>query len=242
MLSEKQNVDFEIKSTQNEITPKLVVAIDGPAASGKGTLGRKIAERYNLEYLDTGSLYRAVALAMVMANGDPECDLDVRAALNMIGRNITPELLCSCELRSPKVSQMSSKVAALPIVREYLLDHQRNFSKNPPPHKNGVVLDGRDIGTVVCPEADIKLFVTATPEVRAERRYAELKEKNTDMLLTTVLQDIKTRDERDSQREVAPLVIAKDAFVIDTSKLNVTETLDHALDVMRSQMVEASSE
>jgi len=162
---------LELLNVTQSAPHKIVIAVDGPAASGKGTLARKIAERLGYAYLDTGALYRAVALATLEIAGDPSRIEDVKPAVGIIKRNLTQELLSSHALRRPDVSEAASKVAALPEVRSELLEFQREFAKNPPGDVGGVVLDGRDIGTVVCPGADIKLFVTATPEERARRRF-----------------------------------------------------------------------
>lgn len=239
--------DLVSKKIQDQRSPetqtaKMVIAIDGPAASGKGTLARRIADRFNFEYLDTGSLYRAVALCMVMANGNPDSEIDVKAALNTLGRNMTSELLESPELRSELVSRMSSKVAALPMVREYLLDFQREFAKNPPAHRNGVVLDGRDIGSVVCPNAEVKLFITATAEIRAARRFNELQSKGVQISFDEVLEDIKVRDQRDRDRSASPMIVSDDAFMVDTSDMDIAQTFDHSLNLIRAKLMSDTSE
>jgi len=227
--------------TQKENNSKIVIAIDGPAASGKGTLAQSMADRFGYAYLDTGSLYRAVAFALLAAGGDVENEKDVKTALDMINENLTPELLASEQLRTSDVSQASSKVAALPLVREFLLDYQRNFIENPPFGVAGVILDGRDIGTVVCPDADIKMFVTANVEARAQRRYEELKEKGQDVTAEQVLLDIKQRDARDGARALAPMRAAKDAFTLDTSNLKCSEVLGEAVNLLRARMIEKTA-
>ena len=204
----------------------MVVAIDGPAARGKGTLSRRIAEHYGFAHLDTGALYRAVGLAVVRAGGDPA---DAIAATEA-ARKLTPgdDILSDPALRHDTAAQAASKVAVVPEVREALLDFQRRFASNPPGNARGAVLDGRDIGTVVCPKADVKFFVTASVEVRAARRLKELQERGIPAIPGDVLEDMKARDERDSQRAVAPLRPADDAFVLDTSALDADQAFDAA--------------
>jgi len=183
-----------------------VIAVDGPAASGKGTLARRLAARYGLRHLDTGLVYRAVGLKVLSEGLDP-----VAAA-----GAVTLADLDRPELRSEEVAQAASKVAAIPEVRTALRALQRRFAETPP----GAVLDGRDIGTVVFPDAGAKIFVDASQELRAERRHRELLERGVASIYSRVLQDMKARDARDRDREVAPLTPAKDALVIDSSKLD----------------------
>jgi cytidylate kinase len=228
---------------EGQSTPqkKIVIAVDGPAASGKGTLARRLAERLGYAYLDTGALYRAVGLATLETGGNPANWSEVSMAVDIIRRNLTPELLSNPALRSPEVSDAASKVAAIPEVRQALLDYQREFAANPPGNVGGAVLDGRDIGTVICPHADIKFFVTASVEERARRRFEELKITSPDKGATTnqaqVLADLKRRDERDQSRNIAPTMAAEDAYVVDTTSLNITETLDEAINVIRSRFL-----
>jgi cytidylate kinase len=216
---------------------KIVISVDGPAASGKGTLAKKLAERLGYAWLDTGALYRAVGFAVLEAGGDPSNERDAVAAVGIVKRNLTPELLASPALRAPAVSDAASKVAAVPAVRAELLDVQRRFAANPPDGLGGSVLDGRDIGTVVCPEADIKFFVTASAEERARRRAAETAGAD----YAVILADIKVRDERDSTRATAPTRPAEDAYIIDTTKLGIGETLEEAIAVIRSKFLEESA-
>lgn len=198
----------------------MIIAIDGPAAAGKGTLARRVAEHFGLAYLDTGAIYRAVGLTVLRSGGNPA---DTAAALEA-ARALTPEDLARLqrdpELRSEAAGQAASQVAAQQPVRDALLDFQRRFAKEPPDGTKGAVLDGRDIGTVVCPDADHKIFVTASPEVRARRRIKELREKGIEVIESRVLQDMKERDARDRERSVAPLRPAEGAFVLDTSDLD----------------------
>jgi len=202
----------------------IVVAIDGPAAAGKGTLARRVAQDLNLAYLDTGLLYRATGFAVLQNGGDPA---DEKLAL-AAAQNLRPGDLENDNLRKDDAAQAASKVAAIQSVRGELLDFQRRFATTPPAGMNGVVLDGRDIGTVVCPDADVKLFVTASTEVRAERRLKELQERGLEAIYAQVLQDMKDRDARDSQRAAAPLKAAGDAVVLDTSDLDIEEVIAQA--------------
>ncbi|UKJ74299.1 (d)CMP kinase [Azospirillum brasilense] len=199
----------------------LVIAIDGPAAAGKGTLSKRIAQAYGFAHLDTGALYRAVGVGVLRAGGDPA---DAEAAAQA-ARALRPEdgILNDPALRNDEAAQAASKVAVVPAVRAALLDFQRRFAAAPPGGAPGAVLDGRDVGTVVCPNADAKLFVTASVEVRAERRLKELRERGIPAIPSDVLEDMKARDARDSQRTVAPLLPAADAFVLDTSALDADQ-------------------
>jgi CMP/dCMP kinase len=215
----------------------VVIAVDGPAASGKGTLARKLADRFGYAYLDTGALYRAVAYAVLEIGGDPSDINSVRLVLDTLVRSITPELLANPALREHHVSEAASKVAALTEVRIALIDFQREFAKNPPGGAGGAVLDGRDIGTIICPEADMKFFVTASAEERAKRRFKELWPTRSDLTLEKVLEDIRARDERDSTRKSAPTAAAVDAYTIDTTALTPDAVVDEAVHVMISRML-----
>lgn len=202
----------------------MIIALDGPAAAGKGTLAKRLAKHYGLNYLDTGSLYRATGLAVLRAGGDPEDP----AAAEKAARSLTEELRTSPDLRAEATAQAASKVAAIPAVRAALLEFQRSFAATPP----GAVLDGRDIGTVVCPAAEVKIFVTASVEKRAERRFKELLDKGETAIWDAVLQDMKERDARDSGRSVAPLVPAADAVVLDTSELDADGAFAAAVSII----------
>lgn len=198
----------------------MIIAIDGPAASGKGTLARKIAAEMGIPYLDTGSLYRAVGLFTIRRGGDPADAADAISAANKLNINdFQPQ-----DLRTEEAGNAASKVAAIPGVRAALLAYQRAFAAKP----EGAVMDGRDIGTVVCPHADAKIFVTASLAVRVERRIKELREKGESVNEQRVWEDMAARDARDSDRSVAPLRPADDAFVLDTSALNADEALASA--------------
>ena len=203
----------------------LVVAVDGPSAAGKGTLGRGIARHFGLAFLDTGLLYRATAARLLRAGQDPN---DPQAAEES-AKALQFAEVDSPALRDDAVAQAASKVAAISPVREALLGLQRQFAANPPPgprgEVRGAVLDGRDIGTVVCPGATAKLFVTASLEARACRRHQELLARTGESIYARVLQDMKERDARDSSRPVAPLTPAPDAMVLDTTALDAEAAL-----------------
>jgi CMP/dCMP kinase len=194
----------------------FVVAIDGPAASGKGTLARRLAACLGLAHLETGALYRATGLLVLEGGGDPA---DPAAAITA-ARRVDAGMLSDPRLRSEAVAAASSVVAAIPEVRAALLDFQRNFAAHPPAPARGAVLDGRDIGSVVCPAADVKLFVTASPEVRAQRRLAELQASGLMAIYEDVLRELKDRDARDAERSTAPLAAPPDAIVVDTTALD----------------------
>ena len=206
----------------------FVVAIDGPAASGKGTLARRLAERFGLAHLDTGKLYRATALLLLETGTDPADPAAAEAA----ACRVDPAMLGDARVNNEDVARASSVVAAIPAVRAVLLAFQREFAAHPPPPAIGAVLDGRDIGTAVCPDAAVKLFVTASAEARAERRLRELRQRGATAIYGDVLQDMKERDARDSERRVAPLAAAPDAVIIDTTGLDADQVLDLASDII----------
>jgi cytidylate kinase len=206
----------------------IVIAIDGPAASGKGTLARRIARHFGLAHLDTGKLYRATALAVLDAGGDP---YDAPAA-EKAARNLDLSFLDDPRLRGDEVADAASIVAAIPAVRAALLEAQRRFAHHPPGPAKGAVIDGRDIGTVVCPDATVKLFVNASVESRAKRRVKELRESGAEAIYDTVLQGMKERDARDSGRRVAPLSAAPDAVTIDTTLLGLDQVFERASDLI----------
>jgi cytidylate kinase len=199
----------------------MIIAIDGPAASGKGTIARQIAQIYGLHHLDTGLLYRAVAKAMLDAGYAPD---DTERAIAAAAA-LDPKKFDESALKTQKITEASSVVAAIPQVREALMNYQRAFAVQPP----GAVLDGRDIGTVIAPGADVKLFVVASPEVRAARRVAELRGRGETADEAEVLADLRRRDERDSRRTAAPLVQAPDAHLLDTTHLSVDAALRAAI-------------
>jgi CMP/dCMP kinase len=198
----------------------FIIAVDGPAAAGKGTLARRLAQHLGLPYLDTGLLYRAVGRRVLDAGADPADPIAAVTAATAL----TPEDMDRLNLRGPEADAAASKVAAIPAVRAALLDFQRRFGA-----VRGAVLDGRDIGTVVFPEARVKLFVTARPEVRARRRYAELLARGVAPTLGQVAKDMADRDARDANRGVAPLRPAEDARLLDTSDLDADAVFEAAL-------------
>jgi cytidylate kinase len=206
------------------MTRPFVIAIDGPAGSGKGTLAAALARRFSLAHLDTGRIYRATAAVVLRAGGDP-ADAGVAAAA---ARGLDFALLGDPGLRDEAVGNAASVVANIPAVRAALLEWQREFARHPPAPAQGAVLDGRDIGTVVCPDAPVKLFVTASAEERAWRRVRELRESGVEAIYSAVLQDIEERDARDSGRRVAPLSAAPDAVTIDTTGLDPDAVLELA--------------
>ena len=203
----------------------MIIAIDGPSASGKGTLAKRLAAHLGYAHLDTGKIYRAVGMAVMRAAQDPANDGAAIAA----ARALDPATLGDPELIGDDAAIAASKVAAITAVRDVLLQFQRDFAARPPGGVGGAVLDGRDIGTVVCPGADVKLYVVASAEVRAERRHKELLERGEDSIYASVLQDMKYRDNRDSNRPVAPLKPADDAFIPDTSELDADQAFKAAL-------------
>ncbi|MET7246599.1 (d)CMP kinase [Methylobacterium sp. EM32] len=202
----------------------MIIAIDGPAASGKGTLAKRLAQHYRLPHLDTGLLYRAVALTLL----DAERDLADAAAAAAAARALQPAFLADPRLRGSAMGEAASIVSAQPAVRAALLDWQRRFAGS----AEGAVLDGRDIGTVVCPDAAVKLFVTASAEERARRRHRELDGRGDPISYEAVLADILRRDARDADRDAAPLRVAEDAVVLDTTALDADAAFRAATDVV----------
>ncbi len=196
------------------MTEPFTIAIDGPAAAGKGTISKAVAAHFDCAHLDTGLLYRAVGARMLLGVAPGQAARDLRA-----------DDLTADDLRSPEVAQAASRVAVLPEVRAALLDFQRSFARR----AGGAVLDGRDIGTVICPQAEVKLFVTASAEVRATRRYDELVAKGAQVTPAQVLADVRERDARDSDRAAAPLKPADDAVIIDTSQMSIDDAVAAAI-------------
>ncbi|TCR68845.1 cytidylate kinase [Bosea sp. BK604] len=206
---------------------RLVIAVDGPAASGKGTLARRLAAHYGLPYLDTGLLYRMVARAML----DDDRDIHDAAAAEHVVASFDQSGFAEETLRGREIGEAASVVAAMPAVRKGLIERQRSFAAQP----QGAVLDGRDIGTVICPDAPAKLFVTATPEVRAARRHKELAGRGEAATFEGILADIRRRDARDSGRSDAPLKAAEDAVILDTSALTVEEAVVAAITIVNAR-------
>lgn len=204
----------------------MIIAIDGPAASGKGTLGKRLAEHFGFAHLDTGLLYRGVARALIDA-GLPLDDADAAARA---AEALDLARLDEDRLRGAEMGEAASVVAAFPGVRAALVDLQRRFARRP----EGAVLDGRDIGTAICPDADVKIFVTASPEERATRRHRELVRRGEDMGFETVLADIRRRDARDSGRASAPLRAAQDARLLDTTDLDIEAAFRAAVSIVEN--------
>jgi len=209
-----------------------VIAVDGPAASGKGTIARALAKQFRLPHMDTGLLYRAVALNLWRWGGDPRQEFEALRACDELSLDASDP-----ELRSEPVSKIASMVSAYSSVRAALLDRQQDFAGQ----SGGAVLDGRDIGTVIAPDADVKLFVTATAEVRAQRRLRELVMRGMAAHYEDVLADIRSRDARDAGRDVAPLKAASDALVLDTSGLDPDQAIAEALRMVEEQLARAPS-
>ena len=218
----------------------MIITIDGPAAAGKGTLASAIAEKYKYAYFDTGMVYRAVGLQMIMNNKDLA---DEKSAIEY-ARNLSFPLMVELskhpDFRSAKGGQSASVVSSITEVRSALLAMQQNFALNPifadGSKANGVVYDGRDTGTVICPKAELKLFITASPEVRAKRRYEEFQQKGSSQTYEEVLADIIARDERDSKRSTAPLKPAEDAIIIDTSDLSIAEVFSQVDKIIKTKI------
>jgi len=204
-----------------------VIAVDGPAASGKGTIAQALARHFGLPHMDTGMLYRQVALNLWRWGGDPSSEFEALRACHELG--LDPD---DPELRSEPVSRIASAVSAYAAVRAALLERQQDFAGQ----ASGAVLDGRDIGTVIAPDADVKLFVTAAPETRAKRRMGELLARGMPSHYDDVLADIRARDERDSHREVAPLKPAADAIILDTTDLDVDAAVAEAIRLVEERL------
>ncbi|MFS2108717.1 (d)CMP kinase [Sphingomonas sp. Sphisp140] len=204
----------------------MIIAVDGPAASGKGTIARALAQHYGLPHLDTGLLYRAVAATVLREDLDPSREADAVSACSF-----EDYLLDDPWLRTDEVGKVASVVSAHPLVRAALLNRQKKFARQP----GGAVLDGRDIGTVIAPDADVKLFVKATPMIRAQRRHLELRKNGVLTSLDKVLADIRSRDERDSKRTEAPMLQAPDAALLDTSFLSIDAAVQRAIAIVEGK-------
>ena len=215
------------------MTAPIIIAIDGTAASGKGTLARALARELKFAYLDTGKLYRYVGYRVVTNGGDPDDEQTaVRTAQEIA---LKPEDLADPALESDTAGKAASKVARFPGVRNALFLFQKNFAATPPNDAPGAVLDGRDIGTVICPDARAKFYITASTEVRAQRRFKELQSKGFSDTYDAVLADMRERDARDSGRDAAPMKAADDAVLLDTGKMTIAEVLDAALTYVRQR-------
>lgn len=222
-LEHDARVNYQYGTPHKGTLMAFTIAIDGPAAAGKGTLSKALAAEFGFAHMDTGLLYRATGLR-TLSGVDP-----VEAA-----RALEPQDLEADNLRTPEVAQAASRVAAIPEVRQALTDFQRAFARR----DGGAVLDGRDIGTVICPEAEVKLFVTATDDVRARRRHQELVGKGHDLTLEEVLADLQARDARDSARVTAPLKAAEDATVLDTSEMSIADAIKVAAGIVRARIAQ----
>lgn len=217
------------------VTDKFIIALDGPAASGKGTLARKLAKHFNLALLDTGALYRAIGLNVLKTGGNPENEQDALKAVNILGQTD----LNDPELRGESTGAAASKVAAIPTVRDALIDFQREFATTPPADKDGTILDGRDIGTVICPDAPYKIFITANVETRAKRRFLEeFGTDGSDANYQKILSDLKARDDRDMNRTTAPLKPHKNAYLLDTSNSSIEIVFEAARAYVSGETVE----
>jgi cytidylate kinase len=205
----------------------MIIAVDGPAASGKGTIAKAIAQHFGLPHMDTGLLYRATAYNLLSMGGDPESEFAAARATELSQVDFDDP-----DLKSETVGGIASRISAYPLVREALLERQRRFAAQ----QGGAVLDGRDIGTVIAPNADAKLYVTASPEVRAQRRLAELVAMELDVHFADVLADIHARDERDSARSAAPLTMAEDADLLDTSDMSIDAAVQRAVALVEARI------
>jgi cytidylate kinase len=205
----------------------MLIAVDGPAASGKGTIARAIADHFDLPFLDTGLLYRAAALNLLRSGGDPSSEFAAARACEISQVDFDDP-----ELKSETVGGFAARISPYPLVRKALLERQRAFAAQPA----GAVLDGRDIGTVIAPDAEVKLFVTARPEIRAYRRFEELKTLGLPIHFEDVLAEIRARDARDRERVSAPLKMAPDAVLLDTSELDISEAVSNAIKAVELRM------
>ena len=217
----------------------MIITVDGPAAAGKGTLSQQLATKYGLAYFDTGMVYRAVGLQMLLNNNDlNDIEKAEKEAKNLTFMKMI-ELSTHKDFRSAQGGMAASIVSSYPGVRSRLLDMQRNFANNPVfadgTPANGVIYDGRDTGTVICPHADIKFFVTAAPEIRAKRRYDEFIAKGMTANYEDVLKDVKIRDNRDANRKDAPMKPADDAIILDTSDMSIEEVFNKTVEIIESK-------
>jgi cytidylate kinase len=223
------------------MTQHITIAVDGPAASGKGTLARRLADQFHLFYLDSGSVYRAVAKHILDLGKNPDSPEDAVSAAIFVRDNLTFEMIEDPALRNDIVADATSRSCRFPPVRQIITETLRLYATHPPVHQHhkayqGSIVDGRDIGTVVCPDAEIKFFVTANAEIRAERRFKELSAKGIETSYETVLQDMQDRDARDSGRETAPLKAAADAIHFDTSTMDADTAFEKAVDLIRQKL------
>lgn len=215
---------------------KLRIAVDGTASAGKGTVCQALAKELNLDFLSSGLVYRATAYAMIRDGISTDDNDKAVEYAQTLKDKISSEILNSPDLRREDVGEGASKISSIPALRKALFDYQVNFMNNPPEDKDGSIIDGRDIGTVICPESDVKIFIDADVEVRAERRYKEILERGKEASLDAVLKDMKIRDERDIKKQGSPLVAADDAFIIDTTNMSIEEVVKKAREIVNSKL------
>lgn len=211
------------------MSKKLIIAVDGPAASGKGTIAKKLAATLNLAHMDTGALYRLVGEMVLVTGGDPDDETAAVRAARELQRIFKPEMTDNPAIRTAEAGQAASKVARFAGVRAALFDLQVAFAHNPPDDKDGAVLDGRDIGTTIAPDADLKFYIIASTEVRAQRRTLELQAKDPSIRYDDILADMQQRDARDAGRDIVPMKPADDAIVIDTSGMRAEEVFERVM-------------
>ncbi|MDD3182117.1 MAG: (d)CMP kinase [Alphaproteobacteria bacterium] len=219
-----------------ENTSSHVIAVDGLAATGKGTLARRLADHLDFAYLDTGLLYRAVGIGVLRAGGDPSDPVAAAKAAQALNPDVLVNLAQDPDLRTEVGGDAASKVGAVPEVRQALLKFQQDFAAHPPLGKKGAVLDGRDIGTVIAPHAKVKIYVEASPQVRANRRFLELRVRGENVTEASVLAELQARDARDTQRATVPTKPADDAVILDTSDMNADEAFEAALGIVEGKI------
>jgi len=219
-----------------ENTGSNIIAVDGLAATGKGTLARRLAAHFGYAYLDTGMLYRAVGIAVLRAGGDPSDPAAATRAAQALDPDALVKLAADPDLRTEVGGDAASKVAAVAEVRQALLKFQQDFAAHPPEGKKGAVLDGRDIGTVIAPQAKVKIYVEASPQVRANRRFLELQGRGENVTETHVLAELQARDARDTQRATVPTKPADDAVILDTSDMNADQAFEAALGIVKGRV------
>ncbi|MFA6280055.1 MAG: (d)CMP kinase [Bdellovibrionales bacterium] len=217
-------------------TPPIIIAVDGLAATGKGTIARRLATHWGYAYLDTGALYRAVGVGVLQAGGDSSDPAAAEKAALALNPHSLQAMEADGSLRTPAASDAASKVAAIQGVRNALLKFQQDFAALPPLGKKGAVLDGRDIGTVIAPHANVKIFVEAAPEIRAHRRFLELQGRGENVTEAAVLADMQARDARDASRATAPTKPAADAVLLDTSDLNADQAFEKAVGIVEKKI------
>jgi cytidylate kinase len=241
--TKKKRADFRAEAgifLYNALMPeqkrKVIIAVDGPAASGKGTFAKALADSLGYAYLDTGSIYRAIAHEVLARGGDPANAEDVRPVLSTIKYPLPATVLKNPDLRTPLVEEATPQIGAMPEAQAIVRAYQQAFVQNPPGNAGGAVLDGRDVGTSVFPNADVKFYVTATAEERARRRYLQQKDGNPGLTPETVLKEINLRDARDMNRKSSPLRPADDALILDTTNFSPAETLQKGIAAVKAKL------